>query len=289
MSISSTRHFRWAVAALSLASAIPALAQSTDNRNNRPEHARQNDQRQKGELEKASKLIGYSVQTEDGQNSGTIQNLGVDLDRARPFYVIVKTDGVQGLNQDLIAVPFKACQFKHNQQTCKLNVNMERLKDAPEFDPAGWNSIGDQRWGRIVHEFFAVSWPGGGGTEQARLEIAPAKDMIQAKALDRDRQEVGQCQDVLIDTDRALAPAALIELDRNKGDDRLVAVPLQIVDFNQGQRALTVNVDRQKLADAPRFSSNDLQSTRWLPDVYAFFNVDDTAYGYAPPDRDRGR
>jgi hypothetical protein len=282
--------FTSAATIVSLAAATMALAQSDSQRERDREQARQ--RQQNIELQKCSELIGSKVQTEENQDAGKITEIALDLENAQPFYCIVDTDGVSGMNDKLIPVPFKALTFsKFQDNQARMNINMARLKDAPDFKFGNWGTIGDPKWGKIVHQHYAVEWaPRAGSADRDSNQMIPmvkATEAMKLKAFARQRDEVGQSKDFIIDTRRATIPLALITLERD-ADDKLVAVPMEVVDFNSNERVLVVRVDRDRLREAPSFDRNsDLTDTRTLQRVYTFYNVEpDGAYGYVPPERD---
>ena len=254
---------------------------------------RQHDQRQsqhqnRADLQLCTQMMEANITTEDGQDVGKIRNMAVDVENGRVVYVILNKRN----SDKLVPIPFSALRFNPNGQTARLNVNNTRLDDAPDFDPAGWKTINDTNWGRIVHQHYGMESEYDRLVGNKQLEIAPAKQILGVSCVDRQREQVGKCEDFLIHPQKGAVPFMLIAFDRNEGEDRTVATPIQICDFSASQKTMTVRADRSQLANAPAFNRGSMQAdARWAERVYSHFNVEPSEiYGYTPPtDSDRNR
>jgi hypothetical protein len=126
-----------------------------------------------------------------------------------------------------------------------------------------------------------------------QLKIAPAKQLIGSDCVDRQGQELGKCEDFLVHPEQGAVPFVLLTLDRNSGDDKLIAAPVQVIDYDINQKKLTVEANRNQLNNAPVVNRNSTQAdSRWAERVYTHFNVQPNEFfGYTPPtdDRDRNR
>jgi len=40
-----------------------------------------------------------------------------------------------------------------------LDVDKERLKNAPGFDKDDWPDMADQTWGRQIHDYYGTAYP----------------------------------------------------------------------------------------------------------------------------------
>jgi len=272
---------RNAVTALALVATIPAVAQNDRDRNDKN---RDRDVQKQAELIRCSQLIDRTVQTEDGQNCGKIENLALDLQEGRPVYCIVNTSGVSGMNNKLIPVPFKALKFGEGRQgNVKVNVNKQRLLEAPEFNASGWNTIGDPKWGRTVHQHFNVNPDFG----DQNIRCVKATECIGMAVNGKQREDIGQVDDLVIDPRNYTIPFAVISLERGKNADKMYLVPWQVVDVRGGgDRTLVLNVDRQRITEAPSFDRGNwpsLADSRSFDRIYSHYNVQpgNGVYGYS--------
>jgi len=267
---------RNAVAALALVATMSAMAQNDRDRDR--------DVAKQAELQRCSQLIGMNVQTEDGQNCGKVENLALDLQNGRPVYCIMNTSGVSGMNNKLIPVPFKALKFSEGRQSnVRINVNKQRLLEAPEFNSSGWNTIGDTKWGRTVHQHYSVT-PDFGDQD---IRCVKATECLGMAVNGKQREDIGQVEDLLIDPRTDTIPFAVITLERGKNADKMYLVPWQVVDVRGGgDRTLVLNVERQRITEAPSFERGNwpsLADSRSFDRIYSHYNVQPGSgvYGYS--------
>jgi sporulation protein YlmC with PRC-barrel domain len=94
-------------------------------------------------------------------------------------------------------------------------------------------------------------------------------------------EQLGDIEELLIDTNRQLIAIAVIDCSEYTGVARtLVAAPWHELDYDQNpeipddQRTFTMNADKETLQDAPAFPVTtwpDLADQRWARDVYAHY------------------
>ena len=60
-----------------------------------------------------------------------------------------------GLGNKLFALPWGAFEFSSTENKLILNVDKEKLKAAPGFDPAAkWPDFADRTWGSGIHTYY---------------------------------------------------------------------------------------------------------------------------------------
>jgi hypothetical protein len=77
-------------------------------------------------------------------------------------YVVLAFGGFLGLGEKYFAVPWAALRPEAGQQPGDteryvLNVDKERLKNAPGFDKNNWPNMADRSWAQQIHAFYGVS------------------------------------------------------------------------------------------------------------------------------------
>ncbi len=119
----------------------------------------------------ASSINGDRVKNSAGEDLGKVHELMVDLQTGRVAYIVLSYGGVLGMGNKLFAVPWNAIQVDEDDKAVILNVEKERLENAPGFDKDNWPDMADQTWGATIYEFYGTrpTWEqertfrGGGG------------------------------------------------------------------------------------------------------------------------------
>jgi sporulation protein YlmC with PRC-barrel domain len=108
---------------------------------------------------RGSKIIGSDVENPQGEDLGDIKDVVIDAQTGRVAYAVVAFGGVMGLGDKYFAVPFEALraeagQRAGDQERFLLNVDKERMKNAPGFDQNRWPNMADRTWGSEVYKYY---------------------------------------------------------------------------------------------------------------------------------------
>ena len=108
----------------------------------------------------ASKIIGEAVINRQKESLGKVHELVFDTERGSMAYVVLSFGGFMGMGNKLFAIPWQAFEFSTTEYKLILNVDKEKLKNAPGFDEAQWPDFADRSWGTRVHDYygFHTSW-----------------------------------------------------------------------------------------------------------------------------------
>ena len=102
----------------------------------------------------ASTLMRNRVTNVNGEDLGKVEEIMIDLDRARVAYVVLSF-GSKALGKDkLFAVPWEVLKISHHDRKFILNVSEETLKEAPGFDKDDWPDTADLSWLADVYECY---------------------------------------------------------------------------------------------------------------------------------------
>lgn len=267
---------RTAAIAAALVLTMPSIAQ---NNQTNPDQATQN----RLHLRRASQLWGTQVQTQDNQNAGRITNLAVNPETGDVVFAVIEVQGQSG--QYKIA-PFEALTF--TDSTARLNIDMNRFRNAPPFDPAGWNTKGDPQWARIVFQHYGLSAEKAEAKAVSQGRLVPVTESMKLEVQNHQNQELGQVEDMMIDMRRGRVVYAVLSGVPGV-ENRLVVVPLQAMNFRENEKVFVLNMDRNQIRNAPSIEPNNwqrLDNTQFVERVAQFYNVDaDTILGYVPPDQ----
>jgi sporulation protein YlmC with PRC-barrel domain len=91
---------------------------------------------------KVSTMTGATVKNYEGQQLGTVEDLVVGRDN-RIQYMILSHGGTLGIGDRLFAVPWDAVKPANEPNTFVLNIDRERLANAPQFDRNTWPNFAD--------------------------------------------------------------------------------------------------------------------------------------------------
>ena len=110
-----------------------------------------------GSLISASKVEGTTVYNRQGENLGHVYDVMIDKRSGQVAYAIMSFGGFLGMGDKLFAVPWSALTLDMETKSFILNVDKERLKNAPGFEKDDWPDMGAPEFGTRVHSFYNVT------------------------------------------------------------------------------------------------------------------------------------
>jgi sporulation protein YlmC with PRC-barrel domain len=190
---------------------------------------------ERADIYRASKLIGGDVENLQGEKLGDIKDVVLDPETGRITYAVLSFGGFMGMGEKYFAIPWAALTSKGGEKgDFVLNVEKEKLKNAPGFDKNSWPNMADRHWAEQVYTYYGItpywehhtakvpeSTPRMGGMEHGTTITATVQNVDQSTKLIRLRtvhNEIVELQ----------APAGL--LGQLHGGDRVeVAIRKQAV------------------------------------------------------------
>lgn len=110
-----------------------------------------------GNIVKAKEeVIGVDVKNPAKEDLGEICEIMLDKTSGRVAYAVLESGGFLGLGGQLFALPWKALNYDPTEECFILNVDKEKLKNAPGFDKNNWPDMADQTWGDSISEYYNV-------------------------------------------------------------------------------------------------------------------------------------
>jgi len=107
------------------------------------------------ELIGSSTLIGDDVYNREGEELGDIKEIMLDMRIGRIGYVVLAFGGFLGMGEKFFAVPWDAIRLDEKSKRLVLDVDRERLVNAPGFDKEHWPDMADETWQRAIHSHYA--------------------------------------------------------------------------------------------------------------------------------------
>ena len=102
----------------------------------------------------ASTLTGDKVTNPKGESLGDLKDIMIDTDTGHIAYGVLSFGGVLGLGEKLFAVPWEALRVDGERHELVLNVDKERLKDAPGFDKDNWPNFADTTFTSQIRQYY---------------------------------------------------------------------------------------------------------------------------------------
>ena len=104
----------------------------------------------------ASSLAGDNVKNRAGEDLGKVDEIMIDLHNGHVAYVVVSYGGVLGMGNKLFAVPWNAFTIDEDEKAFVLDIEKERLENAPGFDKDNWPDMADQSWAGAVYQYYGT-------------------------------------------------------------------------------------------------------------------------------------
>ena len=109
------------------------------------------------ELMGADTLVGNDVYNLKGEDIGDIKEIMLDMRSGRVGYAVLAFEPFLSMGEKLFAVPWNALTLDTEHKRFTLNVEKDRLKDAPGFDKKHWPNMADQTWQKEIHTYYGTA------------------------------------------------------------------------------------------------------------------------------------
>ncbi|CDH46175.1 MAG: PRC-barrel domain-containing protein [Candidatus Competibacteraceae bacterium] len=104
----------------------------------------------------ANTLIGDEVYNQKEENLGSIKEIMLDTHSGNVCYAVLSCGGFLGMGEKLFAVPWSALKLDAENKRFMLNVEADRLKNAPGFDKDQWPNMADSAWAQNIHSYYGT-------------------------------------------------------------------------------------------------------------------------------------
>jgi len=102
----------------------------------------------------ASTITGDEVVNHQNEDIGKIHELMIDLESGRIAYAVLSFGGFLGMGNKLFAIPWNAFVIDEEDKKMILDVDKERLRNAPGFDEDNWPDMADSSWGKKIYSYY---------------------------------------------------------------------------------------------------------------------------------------
>ena len=104
----------------------------------------------------ADTLIGNDVYNLEDEDIGSIKEIMLDVSGGEIAYAVLSFGSFLGLGEKLFAVPWSALKLDTENKRFILNIDKERLKNAPGFDKDAWPNLADPTWANDIHSYYGT-------------------------------------------------------------------------------------------------------------------------------------
>jgi sporulation protein YlmC with PRC-barrel domain len=108
-------------------------------------------------VQPASSIKGTKVQNPKGERLGMIEDLMLHADSGDVAYAVLSFGGFLGMGEKLFAVPWEALTIDADHGII-LNVDRERLEQAPGFGKNDRPSTADATWMQELHRYYGFEY-----------------------------------------------------------------------------------------------------------------------------------
>ena len=106
----------------------------------------------------ATTIIGDSVENNEGEKLGELDNLMVNLHTGHVEYAVVEFGSFLGMGGKLFAIPFRELRVNPAKKVFVLNRDKDYLKKSPGFDKTHWPDTNDHYYD-YVDNYYGTEYP----------------------------------------------------------------------------------------------------------------------------------
>lgn len=99
-------------------------------------------------------IVGVDVKNNAHEDLGEIKEVMLDKSTGQVAYLVLDTGSFLGMGGKLFALPWHSIHFDKEEECFLLNIDKERLKNAPGFDKDHWPDMADRTWGKTVSTYY---------------------------------------------------------------------------------------------------------------------------------------
>lgn len=109
------------------------------------------------EIVNSDTIIGAEVRNHQDEKLGKIETLMLDKVQGTVTYVILSFGGFLGLGDKLCALPWSIFSYDKAKECFMINLDKEKLKNAPSFDPKQYPAASSDYWKTTVNQYYNVN------------------------------------------------------------------------------------------------------------------------------------
>ena len=105
-----------------------------------------------------SSLKNTKIVNLDGEDLGNLEDIMLNVNDGDVAYAVVSFGGFLGMGDKHFAVPWDALTVDSVEHRIVLDVDRERLENAPGFDKDDWPTTADDTWMNDMHQHYGSTY-----------------------------------------------------------------------------------------------------------------------------------
>jgi len=105
-------------------------------------------------LVRSKDVVGVSVKNAQGENLGKIEDVVLDKKTGQACYIVLSFGGLLGIGDKLFALPWETSTYDTNEECFILNIDKDKLKNAPGFSKNNWPNMADSDWNQSISKYY---------------------------------------------------------------------------------------------------------------------------------------
>jgi hypothetical protein len=101
--------------------------------------------------------VGNDVYNRKNEDLGDIKEIMLDMSTGRVGYAVLSFGGFLNIGEKLFAVPWEALTLDTENKRFVLDVEKNRLENAPGFDKDDWPDMADPTWAKGIHAYYGTT------------------------------------------------------------------------------------------------------------------------------------
>lgn len=102
----------------------------------------------------AGTVTGDNVVNSNGDDLGKVEEVMLDTDHGRIAYAVLSFGGFLGIGDKYFAIPWESLQLDKENHRFVLDVDKEKLENAPGFDKNNWPGTPDNEFVGRVYDYY---------------------------------------------------------------------------------------------------------------------------------------
>lgn len=103
---------------------------------------------------KASEVTDVDVKNPAGESLGNINEVVIDKTSGKVSYLVLNFGGVLGFGNKFFAIPWNKFTYSKSDDCFILNLDKDRLKNAPGFDKDHWPNFAAPDVSSTIDNFY---------------------------------------------------------------------------------------------------------------------------------------
>ncbi len=103
---------------------------------------------------KASAIVGVEVKNMARETLGTINEIVIDKAFGKVNYLVLDFGGFLGFGNKFFAMPWHLFTYDKAEDCFLVNLDKERLSDAPGFDKNKWPNFADSNIMAVIEKYY---------------------------------------------------------------------------------------------------------------------------------------